>query len=351
MKKIIHVDMDYFYAQVEERDNPKLKGKAVAIGGMMNGRGVLATSNYEARKYGVRAAMPTALALKKCPHLILVDAHFDKYREASMIIHKIFQKFTTKIEKLSLDEAYLDVTHCTLFDNNAIAIAKEIQRQIFVETGLTCSAGVSFNKLLAKIGSDLHKPNGIAVMRPENIAVNIARFPISKIWGVGKVTQAKMESRGLLTFGDLQKFTKLDLINHFGDFGASLFNYCRGIDERSVLSSSQRKSLSVEHTFSEDTADIEVLLIKLESCYEEMQNRLKKIKGRKIKNICVKIKDKDFNLTTIESQIPCEFNHFKDLFLKRYSEDPKLIRLLGVGVKFFSKNKKGQLELPLSFES
>jgi DNA polymerase-4 len=185
--------MDYFFAQVEERDNPSLRGKPVAIGCIMNGRGVLSTSNYEARKYGVRAAMPTALALKKCPHLILVGSHFEKYREASAIIFEVFKRFTDKIESISLDEAYLDVTDCHLFNNDAVAIAKEVKKHIFQETRLTASAGISYNKLLAKIGSDLHKPNGIAVIRPENVVVNISRFPISKIWGCRKSNSSTNE--------------------------------------------------------------------------------------------------------------------------------------------------------------
>jgi DNA polymerase-4 len=340
--------MDYFFAQVEERDNPELKGKPVAIGGIMNGRGVLSTSNYEARKYGVRAAMPTALALKKCPHLILVGSHFEKYREASSLIYKVFTRFTDKIEKISLDEAYLDVTDCELFGNDAIAIAKEVKRQIYLETQLTASAGISYNKLLAKIGSDLHKPNGIAVIRPENVAVNIARFPISKIWGVGKVTEERMESMGLLTFGDLQKFTKLDLINSFGDFGASLFSYCRGIDNRDVSNSVERKSLSVEHTFVEDKKEQSSLEIELEGCFDEMVSRLKNHSDRKIKNIFVKIKYFDFESTTIESQLICDFNNFKQLFRKRFTESSKAIRLIGVGVKFYSTYTKGQLELPIT---
>ena len=343
--------MDYFFAQVEERDNPSLKGKPMAIGGIANGRGVLATSNYEARKYGVKAAMPTALALKKCPQLILVNSHFDKYREASSTIFEIFKKFTSQIEKISLDEAYLDVSDCELFNNDAVAIAKEIKRLIFEKTQLTASAGISYNKLLAKIGSDLFKPNGIAIIRPENVAINIAHFPISKIWGVGKVTQSKMKDMGLLTFGDLQKFTKLDLINMFGDFGANLYDYCRGVDHRDVSSSGIRKSVSVEHTFLEDINDLNMLEIKLEACFNELEIRLKKHGDRVIKNLVVKIKYFDFEQTTIESQVEFNFNNYKKLFMERISKQGKKVRLIGVGVKFYSSENKFQLEFPINYLS
>ena len=350
MRKIIHVDMDYFYAQVEERDNPNLKGIPVAIGGEYGGRGVLSTSNYEARKYGVRSAMPTAMALKLCPHLTLVKGNYKKYKIVSEQIFNVFRSFTDQIQRLSLDEAYLDVTDCDQFENNAVEIAKEIRRKILEETGLTASAGVSYNKLLAKIGSDLHKPDGLAILRPENIENNIAHFPIEKIWGVGKVSAQKMRSLGISTFGDLQNYTKLDLINLFGDFGATLFNYCRGIDHRSVSASSERKSLSVEHTFSEDYDDIEVLLIKLETCYEEMIERLRRHPDRLIKNQIVKIKYYDFTATTIEASESMDFDLYKKLFLTRMKQSKKPVRLLGTGVKFYPTHKEGQLELPLKYK-
>ena len=339
--------MDYFFAQVEERDNPKLKGLPVAIGGIHNGRGVLSTSNYIAREYGVKSAMPTALALKKCPKLVLVGSNFDKYKKASNIIFDIFKQFTCKVERLSLDEAYLDVTDCKMFDNDAVKIAKEIKRRILSETNLTASAGVSFNKLLAKIGSDLFKPNGIAVLRPENIACNIAHFHVSKIWGVGHVMQDKMEKLGINNFGDLQKFTKLDLINMFGDFGSNLYNFCRGIDDRDVSSSDIRKSLSVENTFSSDIKDTNQLLIKLESCFIELQERLKKHSSRKIKSTNIKIKFSDFTITSVETQGYLNFENLKEMFLLKMSENKRTIRLVGVGVKFHYQRSRGQLELPL----
>lgn len=348
MRKIIHIDMDYFFAQVEERDRPELKGKPVAIGGISNRRGVLCTSNYIARKFGVKSAMPTAMALKLCPDLVLVKPCFEKYRAASKEVFKIFEEFTDLIQPLSIDEAFLDVTNCASFNNDAIKIAEAIRCKIFEQTGLTASAGVSFNKFLAKIASDLFKPNGLAVIRPENVMENIAHFPISKMLGVGKVTEKKMIKLGVSSFGDLQKYNKLDLINIFGDYGVKLFNFSRGIDHREVSNSRLRKSLSVERTFSSNIDEEEDLLIKLEGCFLEMQERLKKHQNRFIKNIFVKIKNSDFIQTTIESQGEIKFEEFKKLFQSRFDTiENKAIRLIGTGVRFVSVDNKHQLELPI----
>ena len=340
MKKIIHIDMDYFYAQVEELDRPELKGRPVAIGGLMGGRGVLCTSNYEARKYGVFSAMSTVMALKKCPNLILLRPNMHKYKEVSEQVFAIFSSYTDQVQKLSLDEAYLDVTECRKCNNDALSIAKEIKEKIFKQTGLTASAGVSYNKLLAKIGSDLFKPNGLAVLRPEGIEKKIAYFSIKKIWGVGKVTQAKMNSLNIYTFGDLQKFSKLDLINYFGEFGSRLFYFCRGIDDRKVISAFERKSVSTETTFVEDKTTLEELDTFLVDIFDELQRRLKKYSERKIKSIFVKIKYHDFSQTTIESQESFCFKNYQKLLHKRFSEKKLPVRLLGVGVRFYSLSQE-----------
>lgn len=339
--------MDCFYAQVEVRDNPALKGKPVAIGGLMGGRGVLCTSNYEARKYGVKAAMPTSTAIRNCPGLVLVAPNFEKYKEVSEMIFEIYYQFTKKVQKLSLDEAYLDVTDCPKFNNNAVEIAKEIKRRIYGKTKLTASAGVSFNKLLAKIGSDLHKPNGLAVLRPKNIEKNISHFSISKIWGVGKVTQEKLNRHGIYTFGDLQKYTKLDLINFFGDFGANLYSYSRGDDNREVSDEGERKSVSVETTFREDKLEEVELLVSLGATFEELSKRLMNYNTRKVKNIFVKIKYHDFTATTTEAQKTVELSNFQELFSRRFKERKDRVRLIGLGVKFHVTKVEGQLELPL----
>lgn len=347
MKKIIHVDMDYFFAQVEIRDRPELREKPVAIGGMMGGRGVLCTSNYVARKYGVRAAMPTAKAIKLCPSLILISPQFSKYKKVSDEVFDIFSSFTKKIQKVSLDEAYLDVTDCRKFNNDAVAIAQEIKRRIYGKTKLTASAGVSYNKLLSKIGSDLFKPDGLAILRPENIERNIAHFPLTKINGVGKVLKKKLEKVGLKTFGDAQKLSKLDLINLCGDYGVSLYHYSRGIDDREVVDRGERKSLSVEHTFSEDISNDDEINIKIEHIFSELEKRLEKHPERIFKNLIVKIKYKNFQTTTIESQLIFDIENFKRLFYKRYREKTEAIRLIGLGVKFHYQDDGTQLSLPL----
>lgn len=349
MRKIIHIDMDYFFAQVEERDNPSLRDRPVGIGGITNGRGVLCTSNYIARKFGVKSAMPTALALKLCPNLVLVKPQFQKYKETSDVIFQIFSEFSDLVQPLSIDEAFIDVTDCSLFNNDAIKIAQEIRIQILKRTGLTASAGVSYNKFLAKIASDIFKPNGMAVIRAENVASNIAHFPISKMPGVGKVMEKRMLAHGIKTFGELQQFKKLNLINLFGDYGVRLFDYSRGIDHREVSSSRIRKSLSVERTFSNNIEDESELLIKLEGCFLEMQERLKKHHDRFTKNIFVKIKNSDFSQTTIEARGSIEFSEFKYLFKTRFQEiENKAIRLVGTGVRFITNENKFQLELPIS---
>lgn len=347
-KKIIHIDMDYFFAQVEERDNPSLRDKPVAIGSAHAKRGVLCTSNYIARKYGVKSAMPTAQALKLCPHLVLVSPVFSKYQEASRAVFKLFETFTDKIQKLSIDEAYLDVTDCELFNNDAIKIAKEIKRLVFESTGLTCSAGVSFNKLLAKIGSDLYKPNGLAVLRSENIEQKISHFPISYLRGVGKVTQKKMNDEGLYTFGDVQKREKLSLINSYGSFGPTLFDFCRGVDHRDVECGTERKSLSVENTFADDHTDKEVLSLKLYDCFAEMKERLQKHKNRQIKAIVVTIRYDDFSRVTIERALNVDIENYNKLLEIKLQQRQSPIRLLGVGVRFFSHSQTGQLEFDLS---
>jgi len=348
MKKIIHIDMDYFFAQVEIRDNPSLKNKPVAIGGDPKARGVLSTCNYIARKFGVRSAMPTYKALQLCPDLVLVGSHFDKYRKASEEVFSIFFEFTDKVEGISLDEAYLDVTDCPLFFNSATLIAQEIRSRIFKKTGLTASAGVSYNKLLAKIGSEINKPNGQYVIPPDLTYEQCESWSIRKINGVGKVTAKKLESLGVKTFGDIYKFNQLDLVNHFGNFGTTLFYYVRGIDNREVISSRVRKSLSVERTFMEDSRELVFLKKKLFDCFIECKQRLKKYQDKSIKSLFVKIKFSDFTQTTIEkSYLNLDYNDFESLFLKRYAESSKKIRLIGIGVRFNTNSNDEQLVLNL----
>ncbi len=347
-KKIIHVDMDYFFAQVEIRDNPTLKGLPVAIGSERSRRGVLSTCNYIARGYGVRSAMPTYKALELCPKLILVGSNFQKYKKISGEIFSIFYEYTDKVEVVSIDEAYLDVTDCTLFSNSATLIAQDILNNIYEKFGLTASAGVSYNKLLAKIASEKLKPNGLYVIAPNTKKDFIRSLNIKNINGVGKVMGEKFSKNNIHTFGDLQKYTKLDLINTYGRFGHSLFHYCRGEDFRVLETIKQRKSLSVERTFETNIENTNDLSLKLVDCYEEMIRRLENHTDRLIKTICIKVKFANFSQTTIEQPISeLTFKTFNELLLANTEKIFEPVRLIGLGVKFYDKNNADQLPLPI----
>ncbi len=358
--KIIHVDMDCFYAAVEMRDNPSLKGKPIAVGGKANARGVLSTCNYEARKFGLHSAMPTSTALRKCPHLILVDHHFEKYREASYQIHEIFAQFTDKIEPLSLDEAYLDVSH----HPSATVIAKQIQHLIYQKTNLTASAGVAPNKFLAKVASDWNKPNGLFVITPSDIDSFIKKLPIDAIGGVGKVTAAKLNSLGIENCSHLQQFSQEKLVEMCGKLGDRLYDICRGVDNRPVITEWIRKSLSLEQTYADD-------LLNLDECIEQIPTLLIELKRRFNKWIqkneemivdkfFVKIKFNDFQISTTERRMPEVFfedlhtsdsktilEAAKKLMSESYQRGNKSVRLLGLGLRFGEYSNLMQLKLPL----
>ncbi len=347
MRKIIHIDMDAFYASVEMRDRPELRDVPMAVGGQSDRRGVLCTANYEARKYGVRGAMPTKTALKLCPKLVIVRPNFEKYSLASAQVREIFQEFTDHIEPLSLDEAYLDVTDCEQFNNSATLIAAEIRRRIFEKTGLTASAGIASNKLLAKLASDFKKPNGQFTCAPEKVDELIKTIPVGKIWGVGKVMNERLAQMNIKTCGELQAYSRYDLIHLFGKMGDLLFDFCRGIDEREVETDFERKSLSLEQTFERDLESVEEIKPLFTEMVEEVKEALEDYHDRTIKNLYVKIKYFDFQSKTIERQLPLETNNFWDLFLEKWSQDPRPLRLIGVGVKFQSTETEdcGQLQL------
>jgi len=247
-RKIIHIDMDCFFAAIEQRENPDLVGKAIAVGGAGR-RGVLCTASYEARKYGCRSAMPGFKALELCPHLIIVPVRFELYQSVSAQIRAIFGRFTELIEPLSLDEAYLDVSH---WQTSAASIAREIRSQIFEETGLTASAGISCNKLIAKIASDWQKPNGQHEISHEEVDEFMQTLPVSKLWGVGKKMQEKLTSMQIETCGELQGLSKIEMAQRFGNWGLGLYDLCRGVDHREVTVSRVRKSISKETTFGVD---------------------------------------------------------------------------------------------------
>lgn len=348
MRKIIHIDMDAFFASVEMRDNPALRNVPMAVGGSTDRRGVISTCNYEARKYGVRSAMATALAKKLCPQLVVVKGRMSKYVEASQQVFEIFQQYTDIIQPVSIDEAYLDVTECELFQNSATWIAEDIRKKIFEKTGLTASAGISTNKLIAKMASELNKPNGQCTIPPQHIDKFIVQVPVEKIHGIGKVTAKRLHEMGIRNCLDLQGYTQSELIHLMGRFGETLYEYCRGIDEREVETEYERKSLGNERTFHADISRFEEMKIELVKMVEELKEDLKRYEDREVKNLHVKIKYHDFKQTTIERQMPIDEESFVFLLEERWSQDPRPVRLLGVGVKFYeTDNEESDFQLPL----
>lgn len=335
LRKIIHVDMDAFYASVEQLDNPELRGKAIAVGGGEN-RGVVAAASYEARKFGVRSAISGYLAKKNCPHLIFVKPRFDRYREISQRIRAIFLDYTDLVEPLSLDEAYLDVTHNKKGNPSASMIAREIRERIFTETGLTASAGISINKFIAKVASDYNKPNGQKTVNPDEVLEFLEELPIGKFYGVGKVTTEKMYQLGIFTGKDLKTKTQEFLTTHFGKSGGYYYHVVRGIHNSEVKPDRIAKSVGTEHTFNENLVSEVFMEEKLADIAKELERRLqkKKIAG---KTVTLKIKYSDFTVQTRSKTIPyfiadssLIFEAVKELL---YQERPKdSVRLLGISL-------------------
>jgi DNA polymerase-4 len=334
-KKIIHIDMDCFFVAIEVRDNPTLRSQPVAVGGTPAQRGVLSTCNYEARKYGVHSAMPTAQALKICPRLILLPVNMQKYQAASKALYRIFRQYTPLVEMLSLDEAFLDVSRCQYCKGSATLIAETIKRRIKKELGLSASAGVAPNKFLAKVASDWNKPNGVYVITPKQVDSFVRALPITKIFGVGKVTAEKLHNMQIRTCYDLQQLALPELVAKFGKIGNRFYQLCRGIDDREVEPESIRKSLSVEETFPRDIQDRETCLTLLPQLIKKLKSRLASLSNLIIVKQFVKIKFSDFKLTTVERRaVDLEGEFFYDLFQVGFSRHNKAIRLIGVGVGF-----------------
>lgn len=335
-RKIIHVDMDCFYAAIEIRDRPELAGKPVAVGGPTTGRGVLCTCNYIAREYGVRSAMPTAQAYRLCPDLILLPVNMLKYKEVAKRIHAVFKEFTPLVEPLALDEAYLDVTDISLYQGSATLMAQAIRQRIWQREKLTASAGVAPNKYLAKIASGWKKPNGLFVIPPGEVEEFVKALPVNKLFGVGKVTAEKMYQRNLRTCFDLQKLSLTELRDQFGKLGENLYEQCRGIDRRSVDPNRIRKSLSVERTFMHDLQNLEECLKTLPELYDKLVQRLQAATPYPaIKSQYIKIKFNDFKLTSTEmSSRAAILNLYEKLIKDTYTKDCKPVRLLGLGVHF-----------------
>lgn len=351
MRKIIHVDMDCFFAAVEMRDNPALRDVPLAIGGSAQRRGVISTANYPARKFGVHSAMSTAMALKLCPHLTLLPGRFDAYKEASNHIREIFSRYTSLIEPLSLDEAYLDVTNSEHCQGSATLIAREIRQAISDELNLTASAGIAPVKFLAKIASDLNKPNGQYVITPEQVPAFLETLPLGKIPGVGKVTVARLEEIGLRTCADVQKADLALLLKRFGKFGRVLWERSQGIDEREISSERQRKSVGVERTLAEDIHEWQACEDIIEQLYPELERRLAKERADlRIARQGVKLKFNDFQLTTQEHVWP-ELNKEDLIATARKTWEERRggrgVRLVGLHVTLLDPQLERQLLLGL----
>jgi DNA polymerase-4 len=332
-RAIIHLDMDCFYAAIEVRDRPSLRGKPVGVGGARERRGVLTTCNYEARKFGVRSAMPTFMALQRCPNLIVLPTRFDVYRREAAIIRGILYQFSAIIEPLSLDEAYLDVSS---HPSAAGALAREIRTAIFRTTKLTSSAGIGPNKLIAKIASEINKPNGQFEVKSEHVAHFMKDLPVRKIWGIGEKSERKLEELGAKTCGELQRFSRPELVNVFGKFGLELYELCRGIDVRPVEPDRPRKSLSTEETFGVDLATLEQCEEKLEELFQDvMADLAQKESTRDVTKIFVKLKFNDFTRTTAErAGLTPTLQAFRSLLAEAFGRTGKPVRLIGIGVRF-----------------
>lgn len=345
-RRIIHIDMDCFYAAVEIRERPELADKPVAVGGS-SGRGVLTTCNYPARQFGLRSAMPVFRAKQLCPQVILLPVRFELYRAVSAQIRDIFSRYTELIEPLSLDEAYLDVSHLKQPGKD---IAQSIRDDIRRETDLTASAGIAPNKLVAKIASDWNKPDGQLVVPPSKVKAFMRDLPVRKIWGIGPKSAERMAADGIETCADLQALDRARLARQFGSFGLELFQLCRGIDERLVQPNRSRKSLSNERTFPENLTDLDTCRTALEAQFAELMEDLRAHEpDRQIAKLFVKLKFDDFRRTTAETGgTQPDLKVFDSLLAEAWGRSGRDVRLLGLGVRFAEYNETGeQLELAL----
>jgi DNA polymerase IV len=337
MKKIIHVDMDAYFAAIEIREDPSLKGKCVIVGGPPNSRGVVSTCSYEARKYGVHSGMSSYQAWRLCPQAVFVHSHFQLYKEISRQVRDIFYQVTDLVEPMSLDEAYLDVTENKMQEQDAEVLAKWIKAQVYSCTQLTCSAGVSYNKFLAKIGSDLNKPDGLTVITPENAQDLLFVLPIGKFHGIGRVTAARMNKMGIYNGKDLYQVKLKELMRVFGKAGFFYYNVVRGIDQREVITSWDPKSISCESTFHEDIGDLDELLSRLRKLAERLATRMamKHIQGQ---SLVLKLKYDNFEYITRSMSLPLStherdtlYSFGEQLLIANWDAERK-VRLLGLGV-------------------
>ena len=352
-RKIIHVDMDAFYASVAELDNPELRGKAIAVGGSEE-RGVVSAASYEARKFGVKSAMSSFLAKQKCPHLIFVKSDFERYKELSVKIRAVFYEYTDLVEPLSLDEAYLDVTENKKGNPSANDIAREIRARIYTETGLRASAGISINKFIAKVASDINKPNGQKTIHPEEVLQFLEELPVNKFYGVGKVTASKMYNLGIFKGKDLKKKPLEELVKSFGKSGTHYYNIVRGIHNSAVKPNRIRKSIAAERTFSENLSSEIFMIERLDKIADELEKRMKKT-DTKGKTITLKIKYSDFTQQT-RSKTKTNFMQTKEEFfpvVKELLYQDKLVnsvRLLGLSFGNLNTEEVVPFWVQLQFE-
>jgi DNA polymerase IV len=342
-RKIIHVDMDAFFASVEQRDFPEYQGKPVIVGGQPNSRGVVAACSYEARKFGIHSAMSCSRAYRLCPQAIFVPPRFEAYREVSKQIREIFWKYASQVEPLSLDEAYLDVTYTSDFDGSATRIAQAIKTEILATTKLNASAGVSYNKFLAKIASDMDKPNGLFVIKPEQGLSFVAELSIGKFHGIGPATEAKMQRLGIKTGADLRSKSLVELIKKFGKSGQYYYNIARAIDERPVRSTRVRKSLGKETTFSVDIVSIALLTDQLNTLAEQVIVNLAK-QQLQAKTVTLKVKYADFQQVTrafsVEELLDlAAVQQIIPQLLKRTQAGVRPVRLVGLSLSGLEKTQ------------
>lgn len=335
-RKIIHCDCDCFFAAVEMRDDAALVGLPVAVGGAER-RGVVAACNYEAREFGIHSAMPMARAMRLCPNLVVVPPNFEKYREISLQIRKVFFDYTDHVEPLSLDEAFLDVTGSEQCGGSATLMAQEIKARIRKEVGITVSAGAAPNKFLAKIASDWEKPDGLFVITPEQVDDFVRVLPVGKIFGVGRATEKKLHGLGVTTCDDLRTIALPVLMERFGAMGKRLYDLCRGLDHREVKTDRRRKSLSVEHTYLDDLAELPDCLNELNSLHDKFVARLARVDSSyQVGRQFMKLRFSDFTTTTIErnfSEGPV-LSSYKKLCEEAWERGQKPVRLIGLGVRF-----------------
>tara|TARA_R110002167_G_scaffold17777_16_gene67580 strand:- start:2689 stop:3804 length:1116 start_codon:yes stop_codon:yes gene_type:complete len=349
-RKIIHADCDCFFAAVEMRDDPRLNTVPMAIGGDPGRRGVIATCNYLARSFGVRSAMASALAKKRCPELLILPGNMEKYRQASKQIGDIFRQYTDLVEPLSLDEAFLDVSQSRCCGGSATRMAEQIRLRVSEQVGITISAGVAPNKLIAKIASDWNKPNGLCVVTPAEVDAFVALLPVARIYGVGPAMTLKLQQRGVQTCQQLRRFERAELKLWLGSFGEQLYQLCRGIDDRQVRTDRRRKSLSVEQTYDQDLAELSACVASLPLLLQRLRRRVEALGSEySITGTWVKVKFDDFSQTSIASQdrnldsTPM----FEALLAEGFYRYKRPVRLLGVGVRLGDSQPQSGQQLSL----